>query len=242
MNLWRIGDNMAQAAALMTDTTFTSRVLGSAWPGHFNVPVAEDMYENIQRVGLPEWSEADQTLAQALQRELKQPENGLATKIPEPRRPQPRAENGGDNDGSGVGPTGGGSDDIGDVSWVVPTITLNYPSNIPGGPGHNWANGVAMATPIAHKGVVAGAKVQAMTMLDLLLHPDLVKRAWDYYNNVQTKDVKYKSLLRPDDKPAIWLNQKTMEEYRPRMKTMYYDPSKYDTYLDQLGIKYPTVR
>ena len=243
MNLWRIGDNMAQAAALMTDTSFTSRVLGSAWPGHFSVPVAEDMYENIKRVGLPEWSEADQMLAKALQRELKQPESGLATKIPEPRRPQPRAENSGDNDGlGGVGPTGGGSDDIGDVSWVVPTITLNYPSNIPGGPGHNWANGVAMATPIAHKGVVAGAKVQAMTILDLLLHPELVKRAWDYYNNVQTKDVKYKSLLRPEDKPAIWLNQKTMEEYRPRMKAIYYDPSRYDNYLDQLGIKYPTVR
>jgi aminobenzoyl-glutamate utilization protein B len=238
MDLWRIGDNMAQAAALMTDTTYTSRVLGSAWPGHFNVPVGEAMYENIKRVGLPEWSEADQTLAKALQRELKVPERGLATKLRELRTPNAEPDGG----AGGVGPTGGGSDDIGDVSWAVPTVTLNYPSNIPGGPGHNWANGVSMATPIAHKGVVAGAKVQAMTMLDILLHPELVEKAWDYFNNVQTKDVKYKSLLRPDDKPAIWLNQKTMEEYRPRMKAFYYDPSKYDSYLEQLGITYPTVR
>ena len=99
-----------------------------------------------------------------------------------------------------------------------------------------------MATPIAHKGVVAGAKVQAMTMLDLLVQPELVKNSWDYFNNVQTKDVKYKSFLRPDDKPAIWLNQKIMEQYRDRMKQMYYDPAKYGTYLEQLGIKYPTVR
>jgi aminobenzoyl-glutamate utilization protein B len=127
-------------------------------------------------------------------------------------------------------------------SGVVPTVTLNYPSNIPGGPGHNWANGVSMATPIAHKGVIAGAKVQAKTVLDILLHPELVQKAWDYYNNVQTKGMKYQPLLRPGDKPAIWLNQKTMEEYRPKMKAFYYDPSKYDTYLDQLGIKYPTVR
>ena len=241
MNLWRIGDNMAQAAALMTDTTYTSRLLGSAWPGHFNVPVAEDMYENIQRVGLPQWSADDQTLAKALQKELKVPERGLAAKIPELKKPKavPDAD---DDDGLGsIGPTGGGSDDIGDISWAVPTVTLNYPSNIPGGPGHNWANGVSMATPIAHKGVVAGAKVQAMTMLDLLLHPELVQKAWDYYNNVQTKDIKYKSFLRPDDKPAIWLNQKTMDEFRPRMKALYYDPSKYDNYLEQLGIKYPTV-
>ena len=59
-----------------------------------------------------------------------------------------------------------------------------------------------MATPIAHKGVIAGAKVQAMTMLDLLLNPELVKNAWDYFNNVQTKEMKYKSFLRPDDKAA----------------------------------------
>jgi aminobenzoyl-glutamate utilization protein B len=241
MNLWHIGDNMAQAAALMTDTTYASRVLGSAWPGHFSVPVAEDMYENIKRVGLPQWSDADQTLAKGLQRELKVPERGLASKISDLRRPAPAADN--ELDGPGASqPTGGGSDDIGDVTWAVPTVTLNYPSNIPGGPGHNWANGVSMATPIAHKGVIAGAKVQAMTMLDLLTHPELVQKAWDYYNNVQTKDTKYKSLLRPGDKPAIWLNQKTMEEYRPRMKALYYDPSKYDTYLEQLGVKYPTVR
>jgi aminobenzoyl-glutamate utilization protein B len=242
MNLWRIGDNMAQAAALMTDTAFTSRVLGSAWPAYFNGPVAEAMYENIKKVGLPEWSEADQTLAKALQRELKVPERGLNVKIPELRQPRAESNDDADSPGGGVGPTGGGSDDIGDVSWNVPTVTLNYPSNIPGGPGHNWADGVAMATPIAHKGVIAGAKVQAMTMLDLLLHPELVVKAWDYFNNVQNKEVKYKSFLRPEDKPAIWLNQKTMDEYRPRMKALYYDPSKYDSYLDQLGIKYPTVR
>ncbi len=244
MNLWRIGDNMAKAATLMTDTTYTSRVLGSAWPGHFNVPIAEDMYENIKKVGLPQWSDDDQKLAKALQKELDFPQRGLATKIAELRKPKPApAEGDAEAEGRPADqPTGGGSDDIGDVSWVVPTVTLNYPSNIPGGPGHNWANAISMATPIAHKGVVAGAKVQAMTMLDILLHPELVQKAWDYYNNVQTKTVKYKSLLRPDDKPAIWLNQKTMEEYRPRMKALYYDPSKYDTYLEQLGIKYPTVK
>ena len=244
MDMWRIGDNMAKAATLMTDTTFTSRLLGSAWPGHFNKPIAEAMYENIKKVGLPTWSEEDQTLAKALQRELKVPVRGLASKVSELRQPRVQTQDpsSADGEGQGVGPTGGGSDDIGDISWVVPTVTLRYPSNIPGGPGHNWANAIAMATPIAHKGVVAGAKVQALTVLDILLHPELVDKAWDYFKNVQTKDQKYKSFLRPDDKPAIWLNQKTMETYRPRMKSLYYDPAKYNTYLEQLGIRYPTVR
>src|ERR1041385_7913409 len=189
MDMWRIGDNMAKAATMMTDTTYTSRLLGSAWPGHFNKAIAEDMYENIKKVGLPQWSEDDQTLAKGLQKELKQPVRGLATKIAElrPPRTEPAANAAEGGEGQGPGPTGGGSDDIGDISWNVPTITLRYPSNIPGGPGHTRANGLSMATPIAHKGVLAGAKAQAMTMLDILLRPELVKNAWDYFNNIQTR-------------------------------------------------------
>ncbi len=242
MNLWRIGDNIAKGASLMTDTEFTSRLLGQAWPGYFSKPIAEAMYENIKKVGLPQWSDDDQKLAKAYQAELKQPVRGLATKLQALRPPREQANENTGEEGQGQQPMGGGSDDIGDVSWNVPTVTLRYPSNIPGGPGHNWANAISMATPIAHKGVIAGAKVQAMTMIDILTHPELVKAAWDYFNNVQTKDMNYKTFLRPDDKPAIWLNEKTMAQYRDRMKAMYYNPAKYDTYLEQLGIKYPTVR
>ena len=225
------GDEMAKGAALMTRTSFTSRVLGSAWPGHFNKAVAESMYENIKQVGLPQWSEADQTLAKALQKELKAPERGLATQLGALRGPVSEESR-----------TGGPSDDIGDISWNVPTVVLSYPSNIPNLPGHNWSNAIAMATPIAHKGVTAGAKVMALTMLDLLTKPTLTQQAWEYFRNVQTKDTKYQPLISPQDKPAIWLNKKIMEEYRPQMQKLYYDPTKYDTYLEQLGIKYPTVR
>jgi aminobenzoyl-glutamate utilization protein B len=99
-----------------------------------------------------------------------------------------------------------------------------------------------MATPIAHKGVVAGAKVMAMTMIDLLTKPELVDQAWKYFREVQTKDTKYQPLIGPDDKPATYLNKRTMDAYRERMRKYYYDPSKYSTYLEQLGIKYPTTR
>ena len=231
--LWDIGNNMAKAATMMTDTEFSMRVLGSAWPGHFNKTVAETMYANIQTVGLPQWTEADQTLAKALQHELKVPEIGLATKI-QPLRGResiPDEEK-----------RGGGSDDIGDISWNVPTVTLRYPANMQAGPGHNWANAVSMATPIAHKGVQYGSKVMALTVIDLLTRPELITQAWDYFKNVQTKDRKYIPLIRPEDKPAIWLNEQTMAKYRPEMKKFYYDPTKYKSYLDQLGIKYPTVR
>jgi aminobenzoyl-glutamate utilization protein B len=225
----------------MTDTTYTERLLGTAWPGYFNKPLAEDMHKNMEQVGLPKWSDDDQALARAFQKEMKVPVRGLATKITPLRAPPAPPQQPGEEERGGAVPTGGPSDDIGDVSWNVPTVTLMYPSNIPGGPGHNWANAISMATPIAHKGVIAGAKVQAMTILDVLLQPELVRSAWDYFNNVQTKDVKYKSFLRPTDQPQTWMNKKTMDQYRDRMKAFYYDPAKYDTYLEQLGIKYPTV-
>ena len=241
MDLWKLGDKMAEAATLMTDTTVTSRLLGSAWSGHFNKPIAEAMHENIKKVGLPTWSEEDQTMARGIQKELGVKVSGLKTTVDEIRAPRVETPDGGGL-GEGVGPTGGGSDDIGDISWNLPTVTLRYPANIQAGPGHNWANAIAMATPIAHKGVLAGAKVQALTMLDILLHPELVEKAWDYFKNVQTKDVKYKAFIRADDVPALWLNKKIMDQYLPAMKKMYYDPSKYGTYLEQLGIKYPTVR
>jgi aminobenzoyl-glutamate utilization protein B len=229
--LWELGDTMARGAAMMTSTELMpARVLGTAWPQHFNKAVAEATWANIKKVGMPQWSEADQTLAKALQKELGSREQGLTVKI-------------GDQVGAPVVENrGGGSDDIGDISWNVPTVTLRFPSNIPGLPGHNWANAIAMATPIAHNGATAGAKVQAMTMIDLFTKPTLVQQAWDYFRDVQTKSVKYEPLIRPQDKPAVDLNRSTMERYRGEMRKYYYDPSRYKTYLEQLGIDYPTVR
>ena len=69
-----------------------------------------------------------------------------------------------------------------------------------------------MATPIAHKGVTAGAKVQAMTIIDLLMRPELVQQAWDYFRNVQTKDQKYKPFISDKDQPAMWLNDEDPRE------------------------------
>jgi aminobenzoyl-glutamate utilization protein B len=229
--LWDIGDRMATGAATMTDTKWTSTLVGTAWPGHFNKPMAEEATENAKLIGLPTWSDADQQLAKALQHELKVPEKGLATKLDELKPP---------NDPEKF--YGGGSDDIGDISWNLPTIVLRYPSNIPNLPGHNWANGISMATPIAHKGAVAGAKVQALTLFALMTRPTLLTQAKTYFNDVETKEVKYQPFLRAGDKPSIWLNKATMDKYRPEMKKFYYDAAKYPTYLEQLGIKYPTVR
>ncbi len=233
VRMWGIGDAIATGAAMMTDTTMQSRVLGAAWPQHMNKAVAETMFDNIQRVGMPAWSDDDQRFARAVQRMLEVEERGLSTTVAETLNGAERIPD--------RQRRGGGSDDIGDISWVVPTASLRFPSNIGGGRGHNWNKAIAMATPIAHKGATAGAKVQALTVLDLLLQPELVEQANDYFNNVQTKDRQYTTFLRPEDEPAIWLNRDIMERFKPELEKLYYDPSRYDTYLEQLGIDYPQL-
>lgn len=240
-NLFDVGLKMAEGAALMTDTKFTYEVLGSAWPGHFNKPIAEAMYKNIKVVGLPQWSAEDQLLAKATQIELKAPKiDGLASKLDTLGLPTPTGTV--NVMGRQLMAMGGGSDDIADISWSLPTVVLRYPSNIPGLPGHHWSNAISMATPIAHKGIVYGAKAEVMTLLDMLLKPEILKNAWEYYRTEQTKDLKYTPLIGEKDNPAIYLNQKIMTEYAPKLKPMYYNPAKYKTYLEQLGIQYPTIR
>jgi len=231
MDLYERGNRIAEGAALMTGTTVKRKVLGSAWPRHFNQVIAETMYENIKDVGLPEWSEADQTLAKALQREVNSPRDttGLATELSDLGLPV-------------TTPRSGGSDDIGDISWKLPTVTMRFPSNIPGLQGHHWSNAVAMATPIAHKGVVAGAKAEAMTLIDFFLKPELVDQAWEYFRKEQGMKQEYIPMVTEDDEPAIYLNTEIMQEFRPQLEKFYYDETKYDTYLEQLGIEYLTVR
>lgn len=224
---WEIGTKIAKAAAEMTDTKVDSAIVGTAAPRHFNRPMAEAAQKNIELVGLPKWSDDEQAFARAVQKNVgSTKQEGLDVKLKELKPPAEKPES-------------GGSDDIGDISWIMPTITISYPSNIPDLPGHHWANAIAMATPIAHKGVVAGSKTVAMTVLDLLTQPKLLEASKTYFKDVQTKDQKYVPMLAASDKPQIQINSDIMARYRPEMRKFYYDPDKYGTYLEQLGVAWP---
>ncbi|HTH57966.1 MAG TPA: amidohydrolase [Cyclobacteriaceae bacterium] len=239
--LFETGIKMAEGAATMTDTKFTYQILGSAWAGYFNKAIAEAMYNNYKQVGLPQWSADDQLLAKAVQIEMKSKKiEGLPSKVDTVSLPSPTEPvlvN-----GRYLAAMGGGSDDIADISWNLPTIVLGYPSNIPNLPGHHWSNAISMATPIAHKGILVGAKAEAMTLVDLFLNPKLLSDAWDYFKNVQTKDLKYEPFISDKDVPATFLNKEIMGTFKPQLKNFYYNPVKYKTYLEQLNITYPTLR
>jgi aminobenzoyl-glutamate utilization protein B len=227
--LHELGQQMAQGAAIMTGTTVEERVLGSAWPSNMSKPLAERMHANIMAVGMPEWSPDDIQLAEAAQRELGVEVVGLPADLREELRESDQG-------------MGGGSDDIAEVSWNLPTIRLRYPGNIPGMTGHHWSSGIAMATPIAHKGANAGAQVIAMTAIEVVKDADLVAEAWRYHREVQTAEHQWVSLIPEGVEAPIFLNEERMARFRPLLEQLKYDPSRYATYLEQLGITYPTIR
>ena len=228
--LHALGRTMAKAAADMTGTTVVERPLGAAWPQSYNKPMAEAMHANILQVGLPEWSAQDQALARAVQAELGQAEPaGLRTEL---NRELEESSQG----------MGGGSDDIAEVSWNVPTVRLRYPANIPGTIGHHWSAAIAMATPIAHQGANYGARVIALTAIDLLTDAKLLAAAKQYFREVTTKEYQWQSLIPPETKPPTFLNEERMARFRPALDSLAYDPGRFATYLEQLGISYPVLK
>jgi len=229
-NLYETGNKISEAAAMATDTTVTRQVLGYAAPNFGNKPLAEAAQKNIVTVGMPKWTPEDQAFAKAAQEANGLKIEPLSSTVGDLSTPENRRES-----------MGGGSDDIGDIMWKVPTITIRFPSNIPNMIGHNVTAAIAMATPIAHKGAVVGAKAVGMTVLDIITTPKLVADAKTYQQTVQFKDTKYDPVITKDDKPGIHLNTELMDQMRPKMKQFYYDPAKYASYLEQLGIKYPNL-
>jgi aminobenzoyl-glutamate utilization protein B len=229
-SLFDIGNKTADAAAMMTDTTVERKIMGYAAPNFGNKPIAELAYANIQAVGMPQWSADDQAFTKLVQETQHFKLQPLKDKVAPITMMMPS--------GQGM-PTGGGSDDIGDIMWTVPTATIFFPSNIPNTIGHNVTAAMSMATPIAHKGAIAGAKAVAMTVLDLMTSPDELAKAKAYFDNDQQKFDHYAPLISASDVPAIHVNDDYMRTYRPLMEPYYFDSKKYDTYLDQLGIKYP---
>ena len=195
---------VSEGAAIMTGTTVSNEVVASAWPQLSNRAIAEAIQKNIDVVGNPAWSAEENEFAKRFQKAVGVPEIGLATKpLPLGSRAQSFASN-----------------DNGDVTWVVPSGYFQFPASVPGILYHNWVAAVTPTMSISHKGQVAGAKVLAATMLDLLTDPELLKRARAQFRE-DTKDSPYFSLLPPNAKPPVELNKEMMEKYRPEMKKHY---------------------
>ena len=188
----------------MTGTTMDMEFVASAWPQLANKVMAEAIQKNIDAVGLPKWSEEEHKFAKDFQTSLGLKPVGLNT--------QPLK--------FGQAQQSYSSNDSGDVTWNVPTGTLDFAAGIPLVTPHNWQAAVGKTSSIAHKGEVAGAKVLAGSILDLLTDADLLGRVKAQFRE-DTKGTEYVSLMPPEAKPPVDMNREMMERVRPEMRKQY---------------------
>jgi len=190
-------EGAATASGTMLDTAI---ILTAIHQRHSNKGMAETIQKNIELIGMPEWTEQEQLFAKSLQKELGAKEDGYATQVKQLRQP------------SGV-QVGGGSSDVGEVTLIAPTATLNFPGGVPGAIGHHWSSVAAYYGTATWKGLNAGAKVMAATALDLMTKPKLLLEIQNEFTEY-SKDHPYKSFLPEGAKPPLELNKELMDKYR----------------------------
>lgn len=214
----------AKAAALATDTHVTERILSASWPINGNKALAEVLQRNIELVGMPKWSADDQAFARAFQKSMGAPETGLETEV-KPLREWTQASS---------------SSDAGDVTWQAPYVRLSIPAQVTGAlAGHHWSAGIAPATPMAHKGMTAAAKVIVATALELMTDPPTVSAIKADFQAQLARYPKWKSMIPPDAVPPIELNTAEMAKYREQLAPFEYNPDGKQTYLEFLKVNYP---
>ena len=167
--------NCAKAAALATGTEMEITPYTAIHQCYRNEALANIAQNNIKKVGMPKWTEEEHKFAKELQKNLGAREVGLYDSSVIRDKP------------SGPSPVfvGGGSSDIGEVSLVVPLTTVNFPSSAPGVIGHHWSTTAVTGSSIAHKGLIAGAKVMAITAIELMTSPAKIKEINKEFRKMQ---------------------------------------------------------
>ncbi|MFQ6069460.1 MAG: amidohydrolase [Candidatus Aminicenantales bacterium] len=199
--------NCARAGALASGTELEMKVIAAVHQRNANKALAELFQKNIELVGMPEWSEEEQTFARALQKELGRPEKGMPEKV-RPLREQSRTF------------VGGGSSDVGDVTLVVPTATIRFPGRVPGAIGHHWSTVACNFGSTAWKGLNAGAKAMAASAIDLFLDSEALKKIRAEFE-AYAKEHPYKPFLPEDAEPPLELNKQLMDKWRPLLEKFY---------------------
>ena len=162
---------IAQGAALATETTHKVTLITGVHEYLLNRPLQEAVQANLELVGPPQFTEEEQEFARALQRFVNKAEKGFKTEI------EPLAE--------GVDELEGGSTDVAEVSWLVPTVDFQVVTAAYEVPWHSWATTACHGTDAGKKGAVVAAKVLAATGVDLLTNPELRQAAKAFFEKAR---------------------------------------------------------
>ena len=168
---------IADGAALMTETSVATKVVSAVSNLLGNSPLERAMQSSLERLGPPPFDDEDRAFAAEIQKTLSDEDIASAFKrmgVPV-RKGVPLADEIIPLEAKGAAMVG--STDVGDVSWVVPTVQARGATYAIGTPGHSWQLTAQGQSPLAHKGMVHVAKVMAGVAVDALQDPELIARA-----------------------------------------------------------------
>lgn len=180
--------NAAKGAALGTGTSVDYEIIGGTHDLLLNKTLGEVMQKDLEKVGGVNYTADEIAFAKKIQATFTfpAPDLSVATTI-KPLNLSPDA--------------GGGSTDVGDVSYVVPTVGMSAATWVPGVPAHSWQAVACGGTDIGIKGMMVAAKTMALTAIDLYTNQQLIDKATEEFKS-QLGNYQYKALL-GDRKPAL---------------------------------------
>ena len=178
----------ANGAALGTETTTDYEIIGGTHDLLLNKTLGGLMQTNLEKVGGVTYTAEEIAFGKKLQ-------SSFSFKVPAIETAafiKPFKQ---------LADAGGGSTDVGDVSYAVPTVGLEAATWIPGTPAHSWQAVACGGTEIGTKGMMVAAKTLALTAIDLFTNPTVIQKAKEEF--IKNKgDYQYKALL-GDRKPAL---------------------------------------
>jgi len=187
-DVWDRVEKAAEGAALGTGTKYEVELISGVYEILPNERLAETMSANLKMVGGYTLSPTETAFAKQLQQT---PGMELMDLNTTNQVFLNRSD-----------PSSGGSTDVGDVSWMVPTIGLGTATWVPGTSAHSWQAVASGGTSIGRKGMMVAAKTIALTAIDLFKNPKMIQEATEEWTKKRGVDFQYKSLL-GNRKPAL---------------------------------------
>jgi aminobenzoyl-glutamate utilization protein B len=186
LNLFERVSDAAKAAALGTQTQVDIEVMHGNYPILPNYELSRLVYNNFLQIGGISYNAEEQAFAEEMRKSLPGARKSLGSQ-------------------SQIAPfeyrQGMGSTDVGDVSWLVPTVGFRAATWVPGTPSHSWQAVAAGATTIGHKGMFLATKLLSKTAVDLLQNPSIIEAAKQELRRSQGQNFNYSALLGDREPP-----------------------------------------
>lgn len=182
----------AEGAALGTQTRMEYEVIHGLYNVQPNETLSKIMNKNLNRVGGYEYTTEERAFAEKIQESLVAPSNLENARMVMPYRLEEKGT--------------GGSTDVGDVSWVVPTAGMRSATWVPGTSGHSWQAVAAGGTSIGVKGMTVAAKTIALTAVDLFQDPAIMDAARQELLRRRGNDFRYEPLIGNREPPLDYRN------------------------------------